>query len=64
MIGKPYRVYEYQDDDGNVYWSFTKHAATISPPKRLILQDRVGRVFNEFMFWLRSRYERDQDDAG
>jgi hypothetical protein len=57
MAGKPRRVYEYWDDEGNVYWSFTKHRVTVSPPRRLILQDRVGRFFYEFLHWFRTRYE-------
>lgn len=36
------RMYEYKDDEGNVYWSFVKHRSAVSPPTRLVLQDRVG----------------------
>lgn len=36
------RVYKYVSGDGTVYWSFEKHPQTVSPPKRLVLQDRLG----------------------
>jgi hypothetical protein len=41
-IGPPFRVYEYVADDGTVFWSFTRYPRLISPPMRLVLQDRVG----------------------
>lgn len=47
------RVYEYMDDDGNTYWSFIKHQSTISPPKRLVLQNRMGTILGHFLVKLR-----------
>jgi hypothetical protein len=47
------RVYEYVDADGVVYWSFTRHPMTISPPKRLVLQDRKGTMLGHFLVQLR-----------
>jgi hypothetical protein len=43
------RVYEYVSGDGTVYWSFTKHPQTVSPPTRLVLQDRLGRPLLQFV---------------
>lgn len=36
------RVYEYVAADGTTYWSFTRQDRQVSPPMRLVLQDRVG----------------------
>jgi hypothetical protein len=47
------RLYEYVDADGVVYWSFTQHDGTISPPKRLVLQSRRGMVLGNFLVQLR-----------
>ena len=47
------RVYEYKDTDGNTYWSFRKQKKTMSPPTRLILQDRVGMLYIRFINYLR-----------
>ena len=52
-----FRVYEYKDDDGNTYWSFTMHRPTVSPPKRLILQSRVGTHLINFLAFMRRRGE-------
>ena len=47
------RVYEYKSSDGTTYWSFKKHKKTVSPPTRLILQDRVGMLYIRFINYLR-----------
>ncbi len=47
------RVYEYMDADGTVYWSFTRHPSVVSPPTRLVLQDRKGTVLGRFLVKLR-----------
>lgn len=47
------RVYEYVDEEGTVYWSFTKHPTTISAPKRLALQSRKGTILGPFLVRLR-----------
>lgn len=46
-------IYEYVADDGTVYWSFSQHAALVSPPKRLVLQSRKGTVLWQFLAALR-----------
>jgi len=47
------RVYEYVDGDGNTYWSLTKSQNIISPPTRLVLQDRKGEHPMRFITRLR-----------
>ena len=47
------RVYEYVDDDGVVYYSFTRSQNIISPPVRLRLQGRVGTHVIQFLVRLR-----------
>ncbi len=61
------RVYEYTSDDGIVFWSFTKLAKMVSPPKRLSLKTRVGTHLINFLVKLRQRSEAVSDeieDAG
>lgn len=58
------RVYTYIADDGTVYWSLTKHKQTLSPPKRLTLQNRVGTHLINFLVRLRQQVEvLDEDDG-
>jgi len=47
------RVYEYVDDDGVTYYSFTRSQNIISPPVRLRLQGRVGTHVIQFLVRLR-----------
>lgn len=47
------RVFEYVDADGNTYWSFTRLPATVSPPKQLVLQDKLGVLLPNFLVRLR-----------
>jgi len=47
------RIYEYTGTDGVVYWSFTKHQRMISPPLKLILNDRLGKHVLNFLVELR-----------
>jgi len=49
------RVYEYMDDEGTVYWSFTRRPGTVSPPIRLVLQDRKGTMLGQFLVKLRKQ---------
>jgi len=63
------RMYEYKDDTGNTYWSFTKHRSAVSPPTRLVLQDRVGEHPMLFVARLRQLIQalqfgsRNQEDG-
>jgi len=49
------RVYEYVDDEGTTYWSFTQHPSTISLPKRLVLQSRKGTMLGQFLVQIRQQ---------
>ena len=51
------RVYEYQDGEGNIFWSFTKFSSLVSPPVRLTLQSRLGTHVINFLVELRRRAE-------
>lgn len=74
MIGRPTRrkvsaafgrrVYEYHDDEGNVYYSFSKAPSSISPTKRLYLQSRLGTHVINFLVKLRAVSEALQEDDG
>lgn len=50
-LGK--RVFEYEDPDGVIYYSFTKQAGTLSPPVRLRLKSRIGTHLVNFLVKLR-----------
>ena len=56
------RVYEYRDDDGVVYYSFTRAPGIISPPKRLKMKSRVGIHLIRFLMELRRLSESLQLD--
>ncbi len=64
------RVYEYKSSDGVTYWTFHKQQKTVSPPTRLILQDRVGMLYIRFINYLREvasfaqLVDDDGDDQG
>lgn len=47
------RVYEYEDANGVVYYSFTKADSTLSPPVRLRLKSRIGTHLVNFLVRLR-----------
>lgn len=47
------RVYEYVDTNGIVYYSFTKHEATLSNPIRLRLKSKIGVHLVNFLVKLR-----------
>lgn len=46
------RVYEYVDQDGNVFYSFER-LPMVTVGRRLTLQSRVGVHFQNFMTFLR-----------
>ena len=43
------RVYEYIDDNGVVYYSFSKAQSLISPPTRLKMKNHVGTQIISFL---------------
>jgi len=47
------RVYEYEDPNGVIYYSFTKHPDTLSPPIRLRLKSKIGTHLMNFLVRLR-----------
>ena len=49
----PKRMYEYIADDGTVFWSLTKKPSMVSPPTRLLLQDKKGLLLGQFVVQLR-----------
>jgi len=49
------RVYEYEDEQGNVYYSFTRSVGRITSPTRLFLRDRIGTALPIFLSETRKR---------
>jgi hypothetical protein len=47
------RVYEYEDANGVLYYSFFKQTDTLSPPIRLRLKSRIGTHLTNFLVKLR-----------
>jgi hypothetical protein len=58
------RIYEYRDDEGVVYYSFTRSQNIISPPTRLRLQGRVGTHVVQFLVRLRRMSDSLQGSDG
>lgn len=58
------RVYEYRDDEGVVYYSFTRAPNIISPPKRLRMKSKVGVHLINFLTRLRRLSESLQGPEG
>lgn len=53
-VTKGHRVYEYRDQDGNVFWSFHKFPAVVTHSRTLTLTDRVGSPFDTYLSELRA----------
>lgn len=49
------RVYEYVDQEGNTFYSFTRLPRMISVGKKLTLASRVGAHFQNFLSYMRER---------
>ena len=58
------RVYEYRDDEGVIYYSFSKAPNIISPPKRLKMKGRIGTHLGQFLVRLRRLSETLGGDDG
>lgn len=54
------RVYEYTDEEGNVYYSFARLPREVTVGVRLRLQSRVGVHFQNFLSYLRTLALGDQ----
>jgi hypothetical protein len=59
------RVYEYTNEDGVTFWSFTKLPFVVSPAQRLRIGSRVGEAFSNHLFELRAlrKYFDSQDPS-
>ena len=53
-LSKGLRIYEYTDQDGNVFWSFEKFPSVVKHARTLTLGDRVGTHFDNFLSDLRA----------
>jgi hypothetical protein len=49
----PQRIYTYVDEEGTVFYTFTKQSMTVLPARRLHLQSRVGEHLINFIAKLR-----------
>ena len=43
------RIFEYVDEEGNTFWSFAELKGRVSSGKILVLQNRLGRPFLQFL---------------
>jgi hypothetical protein len=57
------RMYEYEDQFGNTYWSFTKHPIHTKPQLRLTIQSWVGTHFENFLAELRALHRVLKDSS-
>lgn len=48
------RIYQYADQDGNIFWSFTKFPNVVTHSRTLVLEDRVGTHFDNYLSELRA----------
>jgi len=53
-ISKGHRVYEYVDQDGNVFWSFHRFPSVVTHSRTLTLNDRIGAPFASYLSELRA----------
>lgn len=53
-ISKGHRIYEYTDQDGNIFWSFTRFSSVVTHSRTLRLDDRVGTPFDTYLSELRA----------
>ena len=53
-VEKGHRVYEYEDQDGNLFWSFTKYPSVVTNSRTMLLRDRVGTPFDSYLADLRA----------
>lgn len=53
-LAKGQRVYEYVDQDGNVFWSFHRLPSVVTHSRTLTLGDRVGTPFDSYLSDLRA----------
>ena len=52
-IARSLRVYEYTNQDGQTFWSFERLPATVTTGHRMVLSDRIGTQFDNYVNQLR-----------
>ena len=52
--GRKGRIYEYTNEEGVTFWSFTRLTSVMSPAQRLRISSRVGTQFDNHLFELRA----------
>lgn len=62
-VSRGKRVYEYTDQDGNVFWSFQKFPSVVTPSRIMTIGDRVGTHLENHLSELRilRRYLIEQE---
>ena len=61
------RMYEYEDSEGVIYYSFTRHKSTLSPTVRLRLRSRIGVHLVNFLNSVRqtgASFQSEEDPDG
>ena len=53
-VTKGLRVFQYTDQDGNVFWSFEKFPSVVTPSRVMTIGDRVGTHFDNHLSELRA----------
>jgi hypothetical protein len=53
-ISKGQRIYEYTDQDGNVFYSFHRFPSVVTHSRTLTLGDRIGTHFDSHLSDLRA----------
>lgn len=53
-LERGHRVYEYEDQNGNVFWSFVKLPSVVTHSRTMYLRDRVGTPFDSYLSDLRA----------
>lgn len=53
-VTKGLRIYQYTDQDGNVFWSFEKFPSVVTPSRVMTIGDRVGTHFDNYLSELRA----------
>jgi hypothetical protein len=52
--GRKGRIYEYTNEEGVTFWSFSRLSSVVSPAQRLRIASRVGTQFDNYLFELRA----------
>ncbi len=58
------RIYKYTDQNGVVYYSFTRQVAMTGPPVRSTLSSRLGVHLTNFLSALKRKVEKEENSAG